>query len=633
MNHDVRAPRAPRSVKERLRILAATGLALGLLGAIQVDAISAASAEGIFSGPTVPQVMTDPDTASVELGVRFSSGAAGSVTGIRFFKGPNNTGSHVATLWNSSGDAIATATYTGETESGWQTATFAAPVVVTPGETYTASYVAPTGRYAAEQGGFSEPRTSGPLTVPADGGVYAYGDGAFPTETYKQSNYYVDVVFSADATTEAPSAEPEAATPAPAITPAPAPVAAPVEAPALSAPAPGAGTGVLDLPRVPWEGGSDYWKKFPKTDAANWDDPSFFPVVVWYNGISSDAEAAYDKSVGINTYIGMSAETDYQLFEDNDVYWIGSELNSTFSGEATNWVGNFLDDEVDGRFEPAAGRAHLQQLSDKVAGNGRFNYTNFTQTVVGPDMPAADAEAYVNDYSDAVSLDMYWYTVPFCDWEPYRGEAYLAPVADSNCRTASSYGKSAQMLRERDAADGELQPIWQFVENLNGGPGASEAAVYIKPEEVQGAAMSSVINEARGLVYFNQSLSGDCQSANVTREAQVTPNFCGAAQVAAMGEINQKIHGLAPVINTQSYEYEFGAGLDTMLKTYDGSAYVFAMVDGETQPGARTFTLPAGVTGSEVTVVGENRTIPVTNGTFTDDFAEEFSHHVYSVSL
>jgi hypothetical protein len=70
-----------------------------------------------------------------------------------------------------------------------------------------------------------------------------------------------------------------------------------------------------------------------------------------------------------------------------------------------------------------------------------------------------------------------------------------------------------------------------------------------------------------------------------------------------------------------------------MLKTWNGSAYVFAMIDGSSTPGSRTFTLPAGVSGTTVEVVGENRTLPVTGKSFTDSFANEFSYHVYRVTL
>lgn len=395
--------------------------------------------------------------------------------------------------------------------------------------------------------------------------------------------------------------------------------------------APMAVEGDLPYPRIAWEGGPDYWKQFARADEAGWSDPSFFPITLWFNGIGSAEEANYDKEHGFNTYIGMSSDTPYHLFEDNDVFWIGPGLNDTFTPEARNWVGRILADEPDGTMTPEEGRAFLQESVDEAPDDGRFNYVNFTQMVISDFMDVADAEAIVNNYTDVISLDMYWYTVSFCDWDPYYGTGYVESVQQSNCRTSSSYGKSAQSLRVRDAADDRLQPLWQFVEIYNGGPGGGEFVRAITPGELKGAVMNSVINEARGILYFNQSLNGPCQGGSLVRETQVGKE-CAAAQVEAAGVVNDQIHELAPVINTQSYEYSFGAGLDTMLKTADGSAYVFAMIDGETRPGPRTLTLPPELHGRGVEVLFEDRTItPGADGSFTDDFAEEYTYHIYKI--
>ena len=389
------------------------------------------------------------------------------------------------------------------------------------------------------------------------------------------------------------------------------------------------------LPRIPWEGGPAYWAQFPKTKAAGWSDPGFFPVVIWYNGISSDDEALYDKSLGFNTYIGMSENAKYDLFADNDVFWIGGKLNDTFTDQSRNWVGNFLSDEADGRFaNPADGQADMLAAKKANSGNGRFNFSNFSQTIMAQDMKAADSEKFVNAYTDVVSIDMYWYTVPFCDWQP-SPVAYLTPVTAKNCRTSSSYGKTMTSLRQRDATDGRLQALWQFVEVLNGGPGDDQPFVAnITPDQLQGAVMNSIIHEARGVVYFNQSLNGPCTGGSLVRQSMVTKDFCATPQVRAAGVINNWIHELAPVINSQSYQYSFGPGLDTMLKTSDGYAYIFAMIDDHLNPGSRTFTLPAGISGSSVQVLHENRVISVDRGgKFSDIFDAEYSYHIYKVKL
>ena len=609
----------------------AVAIVVALIGVTPVGESASATQVGAFFASSTPVTVTDPDRRSVSLGVAFSSSVDGTISGVRFYKGPKNTGRHIGALWNTSGAKLASTVFTHESRSGWQTARFSKPVAIAKGTTYVASYLAPRGRYSADEQGFRSPVTRGALTIPAGGGLYHYGSSEFPRYNYLNSNYYVDVLFTP--ITHA-KIQPPVVVPTPSVTPIPVPSLTPTPTPTPKPPATPAPSGAaLSLPRIPWEGGSAYWKKFAATNAAGWDDPSFFPVVVWYNGISNNAEASYDKSVGINTYIGMDGSTDYNLFKDNGVYWIGEKLANTPSSGASNWVGNFMDDEVDGRFTPAEGRAHLQTIKDANAGSGRFDYANFTQIVMSEYGDQSDAEAYVNNFTDVVSADMYWYSIPFCDWNPYQGDTYLVSIDKANCRSASSYGKTIQMLQKRDAVDNKLQPIWQFVENLNGGPGASAPAVYVTPGQLKGAVMNSVINEARGIVYFNQSLSGSCQGGSILRQSQVTANFCGAAQVAAAAQVNATVHQLAPVINTQSYRYSFGSGLNTMLKTSNGSAYVFAMIDGSSKPGSRTFTLPVGVTGSAVEVVGENRTLTLSGNTFTDNFANEYSYHIYRVNL
>ena len=145
-----------------------------------------------------PSVVSDSDTSRVELGMSFSTSAAGSVTAIRFFKGATNTGTHTGSLWSSTGQRLATVTFTGETASGWQTAQLATPVALTVGQTYVVSYFAPVGRYSKTANFFSTPRTVGPLTAgTATNGRYLYATaGGFPTNTWQAASYFVDVVFT-----------------------------------------------------------------------------------------------------------------------------------------------------------------------------------------------------------------------------------------------------------------------------------------------------------------------------------------------------------------------------------------------------------------------------------------------------
>ena len=88
------------------------------------------------------------DTSPVNLGLKFQASASGFITGIRFYKETDNTGTHVGSLWSSSGALLATGTFSNETASGWQELDFTSPVAVTAGTTYVASYHTNAGHYA-----------------------------------------------------------------------------------------------------------------------------------------------------------------------------------------------------------------------------------------------------------------------------------------------------------------------------------------------------------------------------------------------------------------------------------------------------------------------------------------------------
>ena len=181
-----------------------------------------------WSASTTPANASADDTNAVELGIKFSSTVAGSITGIRFYKGSANAGAHVGHLWSSSGALLATATFTGETANGWQQVNFSSPVAIAANTTYVASYFAPNGGYAYNSGYFSSAFAHSPLQAPANAGVYRYGStGGFPTSSYNATNYWVDVQFKPSsnlATTARPA------------------VAGPVPAPSEAIPAPAVGT-------------------------------------------------------------------------------------------------------------------------------------------------------------------------------------------------------------------------------------------------------------------------------------------------------------------------------------------------------------------------------------------------------
>ena len=157
----------------------------------------------IWSSSATPSVPTASDGQAIEVGVKFESAVAGYITGIRFYKGSDNTGTHVGHLWDAQGDLLATATFTDESDSGWQQVNFSSPVAIQPKHfLHTPSYYSPNGTFAIDGGFFATSETVNgelrALSSPESGGngVFVEGTSGFPTVTVNSANYWVDVVFS-----------------------------------------------------------------------------------------------------------------------------------------------------------------------------------------------------------------------------------------------------------------------------------------------------------------------------------------------------------------------------------------------------------------------------------------------------
>jgi hypothetical protein len=153
--------------------------------------------------PVTPH--TNSDGTVIELGVKFRANVNGTVTGIRFYKDPNNStvsGPHLGHLWTNTGTNLGQVTFTGETASGWQQALFATPISVVAGTTYVASYFSPTGHFSKTDNFFTAtdyPAGSGwpvqALATPLNG-VKRDGSSAFPNDISPiGENFLVDVVF------------------------------------------------------------------------------------------------------------------------------------------------------------------------------------------------------------------------------------------------------------------------------------------------------------------------------------------------------------------------------------------------------------------------------------------------------
>jgi hypothetical protein len=151
--------------------------------------------------PTLPQTF-NASGGALEVGMKFKSSIPGKISGVQYYKHTGSTGSHIGHLWTKEGVLLAQATFTNETASGWQKASFQAPVDIDPNTTYVVSVFSANGSFTVATSFFNSAQVNGYLTGLANGsdgpnGLYIYSaTPAFPDQSVASSNYWVDVLFS-----------------------------------------------------------------------------------------------------------------------------------------------------------------------------------------------------------------------------------------------------------------------------------------------------------------------------------------------------------------------------------------------------------------------------------------------------
>jgi hypothetical protein len=134
----------------------------------------------------------------------------------------------------------------------------------------------------------------------------------------------------------------------------------------------------------------------------------------------------------------------------------------------------------------------------------------------------------------------------------------------------------------------------------------------------------ALIHGVSGFGYFCHSFYPSMVEGDFLRDAEMTN---------AITEINQQVTELAPVLNSPSSNDFATVSVDQTsipihfsTKHYQGEDYILAvaMRPGKTNA---TFTLARGKT---IEVIGEERSIKIENGEFTDSFSD-YSVHLYKV--
>jgi hypothetical protein len=372
---------------------------------------------------------------------------------------------------------------------------------------------------------------------------------------------------------------------------------------------PAAGVTLRDV-----DGGTGYYGQWTTNSVPT--DTSFFPVGVW---METGWNAGFLTGLGINMIINPvegpgAGIINIAALDDEADMWGGP-------GDAP-WTGNYP-----GQGDicvPVSAKCGYTVQRQGAASHPASDllYANYGKGVLFWET-RDEAARFVNEFQDVTSIDEYWFTDPHV-CIPSQGGAFLGVNRDltpAECRLAANYGKTVDWNRAL-LSPARSEPVWAFVEL--GHPFTEADAPTITPAQARAAVWSSLIHEARGILYFNHSFGGSCVSHHVLTD-------CGAPMRTAVSAVNAQIRSLAPVLNGPNVDglVTVTGRVDVLAKKSGADMYLLA---GSAQPGAQTATvrLACGAVAS-AEVIGESRTVPVVDGRFSDGFADGNAVHIYKI--
>ena len=600
--------------------------------------------QAIWPSSTTPSTLDAADyTGAVNLGGRFQSTVAGTISGIRFYKAATNTGTHTATLYDDAGNVLAQATFSNETPSGWQEVDFPA-VSIAANTTYVAAYHTTNGHYSVNSDYFNSAFSNGQqLTALASGtngdsnGVYSYGDSvAFPTQTYNANNYWVDVVFNV----------------------------------------PG---GIAPWPATNLHGQSLSSERAQLTWTASPGDPTGVGYHIYRNGILSGTTSA-------TTYIdiGLSANTSYtySVVAFNG-YGTATQTGTVSVTTPNNYMPanllNFFpvgpDSQPASLLSTWANRG-ANALMRTPQGLSTADWANWNLTADSlafeyirdpdPNNPANDiglpnllawhqadepetsspvipASTIVSQYNAwkqidptrSVSLNFNGGSLigqqgGFCDLTCYASYLQGTDWAMSDIYPVSGWSQPNSLGWIGQSVDtlyslAPNKPIMQFIEvayqNL---PWCGQSCPAPTPEQFRGEFWDAIIHGARGIFIFPEQPYNPFIFDNTTADmdTEITTQFNTAKSLgsALQGTINPI--GMAATVSSP---------LEVSWRKYNGHQYILVLNFSYNPMNGQTIALTGTGSATQALVCGESRDVPISNGAITDDFGPH-AIHIYQIN-
>jgi hypothetical protein len=411
----------------------------------------------------------------------------------------------------------------------------------------------------------------------------------------------------------------------------------------------------------------------------------------WLEQPLGAADVAYDRAAGANIYWnlagspiaadcgGSPCRADYNVIRRGGMHVSAPDVTVNSGFETVAYEGW---DEADLQFGPGwgawDGKTHkcVTSHGHQVACGytvARWFYSGMPASLGSPGYPVTHTvkhqgygkgvlffetpkqAAVFLRFSDILSADSYWMTDSSLNL-PSQGGCALFPKSRNICNNGSgsgltnaqralpaNYAYNVTKLESLQRMNGPLRPV--IVDIETGCPGFGDKCT--NPAAMTAAAWHALIAGARGILWFQHNFGGPCvddrsiidgsNPADKMYKCQQSPGVTLHHMVQALTRFNTEVNKLDAVLLSPFADHYVTAKGDVsvMAKYSNGQFYIFAgsgRPGDPPSPGQRVTFRLAGAPNTSVTVLNEHRTLRVTNGEFSDTFANANTIHIYRVS-
>ena len=345
-------------------------------------------------------------------------------------------------------------------------------------------------------------------------------------------------------------------------------------------------------------------------------DAHFFPIGVW---MQSPSRAASYKAIGINTFVGLwEGPTEQQLaaLDRQNMYVIAEQnevgLKSVNRHVIKAWM---QQDEPDNAQPIGLGLYGTCIPATEVTRRTReIKTTDPTRPVM-----INFGQGVANEFwrgRGKCNGDYRYYDVAVQGADILSYDIYPVGSSTPQVKGKLEYvARGVTNLMKRATAE---QSVWVALETT-----ALDPARRPTPAEIRAEVWMALIHGASGILYFAHEFKPRFREDAIFRYPDI---------VEEVTRTNRLIASLSPVLKSPSLngtlQINSETPIATLEKVYENKIYIFAVAM-QNYPSAVRITAD-GLHDATARVIGENRSLTVSRGTFEDQF-EGYGVHLYEI--